>query len=145
MFFKFKNPPTTAGTYYAIDAPEFQTHASGQLLQIIGPPGRSPEEMIVSKLTTEDSGFYRNPLPLSTGELVTVHADTNSFEFRLKKLVKEGEEWTAGQTLTSGISKTISFWNPDQLENFSGDLWELSPVEVRSRPRPSEECYGTNP
>jgi hypothetical protein len=40
-------------------------------------------------------------------------------------------------TLTNGISKTISYWDPDVLVTYSGLLWELNPVEVRARPIPA--------
>ena len=46
----------------------------------------------------------------------------------------------AGGELTGGISKNISYWDPDVLVSYSGPLWELSPVEVRARnvpPAPS--------
>ena len=40
-------------------------------------------------------------------------------------------------TLTNGISKTISYWDPDTLVTYSGNLWELNPVEVRARAKPA--------
>lgn len=36
----------------------------------------------------------------------------------------------------TGIVETISYWDPDVLVSYSGELWELDPVEVRARPRP---------
>ena len=135
--FQLQEDPMTSGTYYGIDAPEFTTHASGEILRITAPPHLSADEVVVSTITSESSGFYRNPLPLSNGEVVAVHAEDNTFKFRLKKLKEDGTKWNAGQPLTPGIHKSISFWNPDQKETFDGELWELSPVEVRSRPRPN--------
>jgi hypothetical protein len=40
--------------------------------------------------------------------------------------------------LTGGITKSVSWWDPDVLVSYSGPLWELSPVEVRSRPVPPD-------
>jgi hypothetical protein len=47
----------------------------------------------------------------------------------------------ADQSLTQGISKTVSFWDPDNMITYSGLLWELNPVEVRVRTRPAVQPY----
>jgi hypothetical protein len=39
--------------------------------------------------------------------------------------------------LTAGITKSVSYWDPDVRVSYSGYLWELDPVEVRPRTRPS--------
>jgi hypothetical protein len=105
------------------------------------------------------SGLYRNPLPLSNGVLVAVHTaetreDENGgstanpvsrYDFRLKTLASTviGAEtyWIPDQPLTPGLNKTVSYWNPDVLVSYNNVvLWELDPVEVRARPKPT-----TNP
>ena len=43
---------------------------------------------------------------------------------------------TAGVSLTGGITKAVNWWTPDQRFSYSGELWELSPVEVRARTTP---------
>ncbi|NJN84332.1 MAG: hypothetical protein HC802_20010, partial [Caldilineaceae bacterium] len=163
-FFQIKEDPLHPGRYYAVNAPEFGTHASGQIFRVDAPPGRSADEIAVTYVThattfsstdedeTPDpnhSGHYREPLPLSDGTLVAVHtAETRAdhkgdpttdsrYDFRLKTL-KLGANgfWEANQPLTGGISKTLSFWDPDKMVTFSGNLWELNPVEVRPRSRP---------
>jgi len=49
-----------------------------------------------------------------------------------------GGYWTAGLTLTAGISESVSFWySPTLSVSYSGYLWELDPVEVAARSRPS--------
>ena len=158
-----KEDAVTAGRYYGIDAPEFTTHAAGQIIALDAPPGRLAAQIAVTYIThretssTSDnpsanhSGLYRDPLPLADGTVIAAHttatqADTNTgnrenpasrYAFRLKTLVQGGNGyWTAGQPLTSGISETISFWDPDVLVTYSGPLWEWQPVEVRARPRP---------
>lgn len=164
-FLEIREDPENPGRYFGIDAPEFQTHAAGQVVFLDAPPMLPADAAPVTYVThraTRDvtpeggmpspqhSGFYRNPLPLSGGGIVAAHtaetrADRNEgtrpnpqsrYDFRLKELVPAGGLWVAGTPLTSGISKTLSYWDPDVLVQYSGQLWELSPVEVRSRPRP---------
>ena len=38
--------------------------------------------------------------------------------------------------LASPIGREIRYWDPDVLVSYDGPMWELSPVEVRSRPAP---------
>lgn len=146
------------GRFYAIDAPEFGTHASGQVVSFDAPPTTDADHIAVTYVTHRDtasttatpnhSGHYRDPLVLSDGTLVAAHTaytgeelkgggpHASAYDFRLKTLVKNGDYWVAGQALTDGIAKSISYWDPDTLVQFSGNLWELSPVEVRPVARP---------
>lgn len=163
IFLHIKESPTEPGTYFGTNCQEFGTHSAGQLLALAGPPGENPDTMVVRAVTHPDtssatdtpsaqhSGLYRNPLPLSHGGLIASHTsetrtDENSgsagaprsrHAFRLKRLVRSGEYFVPAEPLTGGISKTVSFWNPDQLVSYSGLMWELMPVEVRARPRPA--------
>nr|MBA3532817.1 hypothetical protein [Ardenticatenales bacterium] len=162
-FLQIKEDPRVPGRYIGTDAPEFETHASGQIVSLNGAPTLNADQMAVTYLTHRDtlsvtdtpgpnhSGHYRDPLPLSDGSLIAVHtsetrADENTgsrtspgsrYDFRLKTLVQSGSYWVAGTPLTAGINETISFWDPDELVSYSGPLWELNPVEVRARPRPT--------
>lgn len=157
--FQIKESPVTPGTYYGVDAPEFGTHASGMVISFTAPITRDADHIAMTYVTHQDtygttvtpnhSGHYREPLPLSDGTLVAVHSATqaeetgntltgSNYNFRLKTLALGGNgHWAASQLLTSGITKTISFWDPDNLVTFSGTLWELNPVEVRARPIPT--------
>lgn len=155
--------PTTPGLYYGIDAPEFGTHAAGMVFTLNGAPTVDADHMAVTYITHPDtassddspspdhSGLYRNPLPLSDGTVIVVHTaetreDENEgstaspqsrYDFRLKTLTLAGNSyWEASTPLTTGIVKTISFWNPDVMVTYTGELWELQPVEVRPRSRP---------
>ena len=77
--------PATPGRYIGIDAPEFYTHASGQVISIDAPPGLDADHMAVTYITHRDtasytddpspdhSGHYRDPLMLSDGVLVAAH------------------------------------------------------------------------
>lgn len=145
-----KEDPTRPGLFYGTDAPEFSTHASGQIITLAAPPGLDthPETKGYSANPTPNhSGHYREPLPLSDGTLVAVHtAATKSetrrgvgsdYDFRLKTLKTSGSYWVPDENLTPGISKTVSYWLNGRMASYSGPLWELNPVEVRSRIAPT--------
>ena len=153
--FQVKEDGQTPGRYYGVDAPEFGTHAAGQIVRLDAQPGLDADHIAVTYVTRRAQGsapnhpgLFREPLPLADGKVVAVHtADSgqesgnnttnSSYEFRLKLLTQGSDGfWTANQPLTSGITKTLSYWSPDSLISYSGILWELSPVEVRTRPTP---------
>ena len=161
-FLQIKEDPLRPGVYFGVDAPEFQTHASGQIISIDGAPAVNAAQMTVTYVTARVTadvgngpdaslGHYRDPLPLSDGTLLAAHtaemrADLNlgsraaprsRYDFRLTTLRPAGNLWLADQPLTNGISKTISYYDPDVLVTYSGPLWELQPVEVRARPKPA--------
>ena len=153
--------PLTPGRYIAIDAPEFYSHASGQIVSIIAPPGARANTLSVTYLTPQSTrvvyddnnppadftGHYRNPVPLSDGQMIATWAPyaggaenlgsranpDPSYKFRLQRLGAGGGGYLqAVEALTPGISKQISYYDPDVLVSYSGPLWELSPVEVRA-------------
>lgn len=153
--FQIKEDPTRGGRYYGVDAAEFGTHAAGPIVSLDAPPITDADHISVTYVTRRTNendanhpGLFREPLPVVGGQLIAVHtadkAEENGsgtvnsdYEFRLKTLKKGGDGyWTADQLLTSGISKTISYWSPDVMVTYSGVLWELNPVEVRQRPAP---------
>ncbi len=172
---QIREDPASPGRYLAVDAPEFATHASGQVIAIRAPPDKNPDDITVDYLThpatrevTADgaappaghSGHYRNPLPLSDGSLIAVHtAETRAaanqgsrthpsprYHFRLERMVAGRDGFLrAGAPLTAGISKTLSYWDPDERVEYSGALWELDPVEVRARPRPPTTAWSLPP
>lgn len=164
--FHLAEDPIRPGRYYAIDAPEFGVHGSGQLLRLDAQPTRNPDATVVEYLTARStfdtaggafaSGRYRNPLPLSNGGLLAVHtSDTGEeeelgtrtapdprYRFRLKFLQPgAGGFMEPGALLTAGIEKSLQWWDPDELVSWSGTLWELSPVEVRARPVPPSTAF----
>ncbi len=138
-----KESPTAAGTYFGIDAPEFYTHAAGQVVSMPGAPGLAADAIAVTYHThratasfhdddepppPNHSGHYRNPLPLSDGTVLVAHtaetrADRNDgtralpvsrYDFRLKLLqAGPGGYQVAGPPLTPAIRKTLWFWDPD--------------------------------
>lgn len=162
IFLHIKEDPAHPGNYLGTNCQEFATHSAGQLISIEGPPGMNPDAMRVTYLTHPDtagasgspsgnhSGLYRDPLPLSNGKLLAVHTaetreDSNvgsssspqsRYDFRLKALNKPGTYYSGGTNITSGISKSVSFWSPDSMISYNGTLWEVSPIELRVRTRP---------
>ncbi|MET0231384.1 MAG: hypothetical protein ABW186_10675, partial [Rhodanobacteraceae bacterium] len=153
--------PTTPGLYVAIDGPEFYTHASGQIVTIYAPPGARANTLTVNYLTppstaivyddndppADFTGHYRNPVPLGDGQMISSwaayagvagndgtrdHPDAR-YKFRLQRLAAgSGGYLQPVEALTGGISKQISYYDPDVLVSYDGPLWELSPVEVRA-------------
>ncbi len=170
---EIKEDPTAPGRFFGIDAPEFQTHAGGQIVRLDLPPGARPDQLPVVYVTNRatanprldtdpvppgHSGFYRNPLPLSSGALLAVHtgetrADVNEgtdaapvsrYAFRIQSLAPAGDgTLVADQALTPGIVKSVSYWDPDTRVTYTNvTLWELDPVEVKARPKPAAPAPG---
>lgn len=167
-FFQMVEDPNSAGIYYGVDAPEFTTHASGQILRTTAAaPGVAADTMGFVEITHPEtggynndndppspfhSGHYRDPEMLADGTLIASHAaETRAagndgtranpvprYHFRLRTLAETtGDAFMeADQDLTGGISRTVQYYDPDVLVTYSGDLWEMQPVEVRVRPTP---------
>ena len=165
--FHIQESPITPGLYYGIDAGEFGSHGSGMVVTANAPPGTHPEQIAFTYITHPEtrvatatptanhSGLYRNPLPLSDGQVLVAHSQSpdidanigtssnplSKYDFRLRLLVPTGtnayQKGSATALTGAGITKTVSWWSPDVLLTYSGLLWETYPVEVRARPRPA--------
>ncbi len=163
--FHIQESPQTPGLYYGIEAPEFGTHGSGMVVKVNAPPGMHPEQITFTYITHPDtrtpdespsanhSGLYRNPMPLSDGKVLVSHsqatgydqnigtpgAPRSKYDYRIRLLEPVGSFFKASATALTGagISKTVSWWSPDELLTYSGVLWETYPVEVRARPKPT--------
>lgn len=160
---QIEQDPTDANRYFGIDAPEFYTHAAGQVVSLTGAPSVNADQMTVTYWTHRDTssfssnpspnftGHYRDILPLASGTLVasvSAYPDSDyndgsdtapksKYDFRLKTLKQlPNMYWGGDQLLTSGISKTVSWWSPDVMMTYAGELWEWEAVEVRARTRP---------
>ncbi len=165
--FQIMEDPNNPGKYYAAVSPEFSHETSGQIIRFSGGIGENPEDMLIEELThrstagsveegkTPDpnhSGRYRNPLPLSNGELLAVHTFSTyvnknlgsdqfpkvRYNFRLKSLRKatiDGKEYfVADKNITNGFTRAVRYFNGNNYEVTRNDtLWELDPVEVRER------------
>lgn len=175
-FLQIQESAATPGRYFGVDAPEFQTHAAGQVVSMDGSPTHPADQFEVTYWThpetagpdeTPDpchSGLYRSPIQLADGALVAVHAGESApgvpetradqnlgtralpasrYAFRLRDLVPDDGDCAGYRTygaapLTgTGIRKTLWFWDPDvRVDYVDTLLWELDPVEVRTRPVP---------
>ena len=156
---QLREDPAHPGDFLATDAPEFGTAASGTLMRLTGAPSVNPDAMTLTAVTPtgndadvpEDTGYFRNPLPMTDGTLLAVHtpatgalvnlgstqAPSWSYQLRLKVLTKQGAFFAPSANLTAGIQKSVSWYTPDVLASFAGTLWELDPVEVVARPVPT--------
>lgn len=155
----FREDPTRPGDFLATYAQEFGTASGGTLMRLTGAPNVNADAMVLTAVTPtgadaqvpQDTGYFRNPLPMADGTLVAVHtaatgqianlgsteAPSWSYAFRLKVLARQGDFWAPAATLTPGIVKRVTMWTPDVLATFDGPLWELDPVEVVARPVPT--------
>jgi len=158
--------PSVPGLFVGIDCPEFGTHASGQVVTLTGAPDINPDLMDVTYLTPrstssssdnpppDHSGLYRDPLPLGNQQYVVAHTtataqDSNvgstesplsRYAYRLRTLTKQGDYFVPDQYLTSGISKAVSWYDPDTLKSYNGALWELQPIALTMRSRPARRA-----
>ncbi len=165
-FIQMAEDPTRPGYYFGIDAPEFYTHAAGQIIGIEAAPTSNADNAKIDYITHRDthvytdtpspnhSGLYRTPLPLADGTLLSIHTNStredrndgtraapkSRYQFRVKTLKQSNGYWVADKPLTPGITKSVSYYDPDVLVSYSGELWELDPVEVRARPRPARRA-----
>lgn len=86
-FLQIKEDPARPGYFIGISAPEFYTHAAGQIIGLNAPKTANPEQMQLDYFTDpvtrtfiEDGqtpapnhpGLFRNPTPLSNGALIAV-------------------------------------------------------------------------
>jgi len=157
---QMREDPSQPGVYYAVDAPEFRTHAAGQIVRFGAEPSLPADKIAITYVTprsTRDvpegapaadaSGHFRDPLPLANGTLLAVHtsemreddndgtraAPKSRYPFRIRAMAGQ----LPGEMLTPGMQGSVSYFDPDQLVSWSGELWELEPVEVRARTRPA--------
>lgn len=163
--FHIQESPVTPGLYYGVEAPEFGTHGSGMVVTVNAPPGMHPEDIDFTYIThpatrnsdpspsVNHSGLYRNPLPLSDGQVIVSQStftdyDSDSdpranyikskYDFRIKTLTSNGAYSRGDIAITgAGINKAVSWWSPDEELRFEGLLWELYPVEVKARLLPT--------
>ncbi|HVT35742.1 MAG TPA: hypothetical protein VHE37_09160, partial [Nevskiaceae bacterium] len=151
--FHLREDPKHRGRYYGVNAPEFSTGTGGDLLYITGGPSVNPQSMKVTLVGKySDYGQFRNPLPMADGTLVVVHTATTdvekntgtatapqySYAWRMRVVHPHtGGTLTLGSMVTGGINKSVSYWDPDQRVSWTGNLWELDPVEVRARTVPN--------
>ena len=165
-FLQVREDPNTPGLFYGIDAPEFGTHAGGQIVSLTGGTNVNASRMRITYVTPrsthtyasspatippDHTGFYRNPMMTSDGYLIAAHTGwalyesgggstafpATSYDFRLKILHLTNGFYAPGTLLTPGLTNRAAYWSPDTLVTQTNLLWELDPVEVAARPRPA--------
>ena len=165
-FLHVREDPNTPGLFYGIDAPEFGTHAAGQIVSLTGGTNVNASFMRIAYLTPrsthsyasaptnippDHTGFYRNPLMTTDGYLIASHTGwalyesgggstafpATSYDFRLELLQFTNGFYSPGALLTPGLTNRAAYWNPDTLVTQTNLLWEFDPVEVVARPRPA--------
>ncbi len=160
--YQMKEDPLRAGYFYGTYAPEFGTHAAGQIVALNGTENVNADDMqavyVTDPMTREIGtaasnpiGHFRNPTPLSDGSLIAVRTtsavqDTapsgilsSQYDFHLSRLQLSGSYYVpVEKVIPAGLTKSISYWDnqPYSQVTYSGVMWELDPVEVRARPRP---------
>ena len=167
LLLQLKEDPTNPGYFFGTTAPEFGTHASGQLIGLAGGEQVNADDMQIDYVTAPISltvvadgqqppanhpGHFRNPVRLSDGSLIAVQATSpyadrasggplsSRYDFHLVRLQPGSPYWTVAERLIpSGISKSVSYWDnyPYTQASYSGPLWEMDPVEVVARSRPA--------
>lgn len=138
--FNLREDPRNPGIFYAVHANEFGEGASGRIVRVTGAPTLTADQMTITPVSA-GSGRFRNPLPLSSGHFVAAYTPSARFqsgiELRLHQLQTDASgRLAAGDPLTPGIRKSVSWWDPASRRTYDGLLWELEPVEVVARPRP---------
>ncbi|MBI1848940.1 MAG: CHRD domain-containing protein [Planctomycetes bacterium] len=169
-FLQMKEDPTRPGYYFATRAPEFGTHACGQIIGLNAPESLNADDMQLEYLTADETsrfydpnqtpppnhpGHFRNPTPLTDGTMIAVHTASpffdraisgplsSRYDFKLVCMQRSGSTWTnTGRLIPGGISKTIAYWDNYGYQpiNYSGPMWELDPVEVVARTRPARHA-----
>lgn len=156
-FFQLREDPTRPGTLYATYAYEFFGAGGGALVRLTAAPDDHPDGIVVEALTPLEgfdprarTGTYRSPLPTSDGGMIASYTsadgpldddglavDGEPFGFRLWALVEGPSGFTPARRLTTRAAKLVLWEQDGALHQWSGEPWELDPVEVAPRPRPA--------
>ncbi|MGJ4729195.1 hypothetical protein [Luteimonas sp. SDU101] len=155
--FHIRESRVEPGIYYGISAREFGEGSTNQIVRITGAPTLNAEQMRITDASPPPGsnglpgGRFRNPLPLSTGDMVASYTADATFgansRLRLHQLNVDGSGmFVAGSALTPGIRKTVSWWtDAASPREFSGELWELEAVEVVARTPPPATAHPAIP
>ena len=176
-FLQISEDPTKPGRYYGTNAPEFSTHASGQIIRLDAPLGKNADDLAVKYITHKNTasyipdgqqpddtrpGHFRDPMPMTDGTLWAAHSASpydddatvndpgypnpftysSRYDFAIKQLVKGGpnKSYIPGARLNPGgiVGHAQYFENNGyRTVQYDGPMWELQPVEVVARTRPS--------
>lgn len=131
-FLQIREDPARPGYFFGTSAPEFYTHAAGQIVALNAPKTANPEQMQFEYLTDpvtrnfvesgqtpppNHPGLFRNPTPLSNGALLAVRttsplsdATTNGplsarYNFYLVRMLPPSQNnpyWVPGERVIPG-------------------------------------------
>ncbi len=139
-FLQIKEDPARPGFFVGTNAPEFSTHAAGQLIGLFSPESANPDQMQVEYITSPATrsyysdgqtppqnhpGLFRNPTPLSNGALIAVRTTypvsdrttngvlSSRYDFHLSRLQRQADGYwlPVERVLTNPITKAISYWD----------------------------------
>ncbi|MEI6084799.1 MAG: DUF5050 domain-containing protein [Verrucomicrobiota bacterium] len=164
-FFLAHEDLNVTGLVYGVDAIDIGTHTAGQIVSLTAGVNTNPDFMVINYLTPRSTvfpnafGVYRNPRMLSNGVLIAsftpaATGDTNLgtatvpvplYNFRLMTLKNTGGTWTTNNYLTTGPSKTYTYWVGANQVTYTGPLWELDPAEIAPRPVPTSATSSVDP
>jgi len=157
---------SAAGVYFGVDGLDFGTHGAGNIFSVPLGPSVDPDNMVISYVTPRPSSLpsppsaplgtavnlYRTPHQLSDGTLLASHtpatqtdhntgtatAPQSVYTFRIKTLISNGTTMVPDITLTSGATATnVTYYAGGQQMTYNGPMWELDPVEVVARTKPT--------
>lgn len=159
-----------AGIYYGINAPDVGYHAAGQIVRFDGKPTTNPGSMAITFVTAPvfvppppitplatAANIYRQAVPLSDGTLLTVHTTARStdgapipgtapqqfddYNFRLRAMTGAvGSMTPGGFVLAAQPAANVTYFVGATLTAYNGPMWEVDPVEVGSRSRPTSNA-----
>ncbi|MBM3288610.1 MAG: hypothetical protein FJY92_00520 [Candidatus Hydrogenedentes bacterium] len=90
-FMQMAEDPIKPGRYYGTNAPEFSTHAAGQIIRLDAPPGKNADDLAVKYITHKNTasyiddnqqpdattpGLFRDPMPMTDGTLWAAHSSS---------------------------------------------------------------------
>ncbi len=139
-YLQIKEDPARPGYFVGTNAPEFYTHAAGQIIGLNAPESANPDQMQFDYITSpvtrsyydagqtppqNHPGLFRNPTPLTNGALIAVRttypvADraingvlSSRYDFHLSRLQRQPDGYWSPveRVLQNPITKTISYWD----------------------------------
>lgn len=148
--FQIRENPLHAGQYFAIKARESGSFATDSIVKFEAGPNINPEQIkveavtLISRNDSLEEGRWRNPLPLSNGQLIASHSTDQlppengqalkNLRLRALRFDQGDGLYHPGQLVSPGFRKKVSWWNGKDIVHFEGELWEAEAVEVRPRP-----------
>lgn len=106
---------------------------------------RNPQALSDGRIVASyTNNFDKDQCTDSTGTQTAPSARSCTYQFRIRFLTAPARDGdgnitgvaSLGATLTAGIAKSVSWYSPDYFRSYSGQLWELDPVEVAARQVP---------